>query len=156
MSDTIDFKDLGNKDIPDKGEIREEKMEEDITRKIVKEEKEKEIRNETGTEPEQKGSFTKDVPQLAFRIIGDMIPCPKFYLSDEEARIFAAHLNILIPVQGKIASLVVIIMISLNKVYACLDAIKRRSQPKMANEEAGVVVEQTAEPTRINRAVQEV
>jgi len=131
MTEEIGFKDLGNKDVPDKGDIKEERMEEQIVQKITKEEKEKEIRKETGTEPPAKGSFTKDVPQLVFRFIGSTIPCQKFELTDSEAETFAEHLNILIPLEGKLASVVVLIMITINKVYQCMDAIRARSKPNL-------------------------
>lgn len=153
MTDEVAFKDLGNKDIPDKGNIREEKVEEDIGKKIFKEEKEKEIRGETGTEPPAKGSFTKDVPQLAFRIVSELIPCPKFQLSDDEAKTMATHMNILLPLEGKLASVVVILMITLNKVFTCLDAIRARSKPKMVNDEAGLPVKEDYKPVRVNEVI---
>ena len=126
-NEEIGFIDVGKSDVADKGNVVEEKMRADITKKIQKEGIETEVRQETGTEKTAaSGSFTKDVPQLMFRIIADVIECPKFRLDDSEAATFAQHLNILLPLDGKIASLVVILMITLNKVFACLDAIKKK------------------------------
>jgi hypothetical protein len=123
----IGFQDMGASEVADKGDPVLEKMRAEVVKKVTKEGIEAEVRQETGTEKtEAKGNFTKDVPQLAFRIIGDVIECPKFRLDDDEAAKFAYHLNILLPLDGKIASLVVLLMITLNKVYVCLDAIKRK------------------------------
>lgn len=142
MSPDIGFTDLGDKKIPDKGEIRTEQMTEDIEKKLTKQQLEKQIKTDAGIEPERiaKGSFTKDVPQLLFRFGAAAIPCPKFNLTDEEAQTFATHLNILLPIEGKLASIVVIVMITLNKVYQCMDAIQARRTPaasKMPNDTPG-------------------
>jgi hypothetical protein len=148
----VSFQHLPDKTIPDKGNIREEEMTEDITRKIDKQEMEKDIRKATDTEPEKdkKGSFTKDVPQLAFRFVAVLIPCPKFNLSDEDATVFAEHLNILVPIGGKYASVIVLTMIILNKVFVCMDAIQARSKPKMDNEQPGFAEKEEEKPTRVN------
>ena len=120
----IEFKDLGKIPIPDKGDVKTEKMTAEIEKKITKEQLEGQIREDTGTAPEKKGTLTKDVPQMAFRIIGGFIDCKRFELSEDEAQIFATHLNILLPLEGKVISLFIILMIVLNKVYLCLDKIK--------------------------------
>jgi hypothetical protein len=135
----ISFDHLPDKKIPDRGEIRTEQMTEDIEKKLTKQQLEKQIKTDAGLEPEKvvKGSFTKDVPQLLFRFGAAAIPCPKFNLTDEEAQTFATHLNILLPLEGKLASIVVIVMITLNKVYQCMDAIQARSKPKLANDAPG-------------------
>lgn len=136
----ISFEHKPDKTVPDKGNIREEEMTEDIAAKLKKQQLEKDMKVAAGVEPEKekKGSFTKDVPQLLFRFGAAAIPCPKFNLTDEEAQTFAYHLNILLPIEGKLASIVVIVMITLNKVYQCLDAIQARAKPKpMPNNEPG-------------------
>ena len=124
MTDEIAFKDLGNIEIPDKGDVKTEKIVAEVERKIAREQIEGVVRQDTGTEPEKKGTLTKDVPQAAFRIMAGIIDCQKFMLTDDEAAAFAANLNILIPVEGKIAALMVLILITLNKVWICMDAIK--------------------------------
>ena len=121
----IKFEDKGKIPIPDKGDINQEKMISQVEKKIEREQIEQGVRKDTGTEPEKKGSLTYDVPQMAFRVIAGVIDCKRFELSDEEARIMATHINILLPLEGKIISIFVILMIVLNKTYACMDAIKR-------------------------------
>jgi hypothetical protein len=134
MSDEVGFTDHGKIAIPEKGDIATEKIIADVNKKIAKETIEAGIRQETGTAPEKKGNLTKDVPQMVFRIAASVIGCKKFELDDDEASTIAANLNILIPIEGKIAALVVILMITLNKVYICLDAIKLKFGTKPIDE----------------------
>ena len=131
MSEEIKFEHKGNIEIPAKGDPVTEKMIQDINKKIQKEGLEGEIRESTGTEKDatKTGGFTKDVPQVVFRIIAHEIPCKNFELTENEAQIMATNLNILVPVDGKIAALIIIVLIILNKVYICLDAIKARGKP---------------------------
>jgi len=142
MSEEIKFEHKGNIAIPEKGDPVTEKMIQDINKKIVKEGLEGEIREATGTEKEssKKGNITKDVPQVVFRIIAAQIPCKKFELDDSEAETIAANLNILLPVDGKIAALIIIVLIVLNKVYVCLDAINARKGKLPADEKKDVTL----------------
>jgi len=127
----ISFEDKGKIEIPDKGDIREEKMVEQSKKTIEKEAIDQAVREELGAEKGQaaRGSFTKDVPQLVFRFCAKAIDCPRFELDDQEAQTFATHLNIVLPIGGKAASFVILIMITLNKVVICLDAIKKKFSP---------------------------
>jgi len=132
MSEEISFKDEGKIEVPEKGNVIEEKMAATVRKKIMQENIDATIREEEGAEKVQpKGSFTKDVPQMAFKICAKLINCPKFELSDEEAQTFSTHLNIVLPISGKVASLVVLVMITMNKVLACMDAIQKRLAPKL-------------------------
>ena len=127
MSDEISFEHKGNIEIPEKGDVATEKIIQEVNAKIKKEQIEGEIRKDTpGAEPEKKGSLTKDVPQAVFRLVARVIECEKFKLDDDEAATFAANLNILIPIEGKIAAFLIILLIVLNKVYICMDAIKAK------------------------------
>jgi hypothetical protein len=138
MTDDISFEIKKPVDIPEKGDPVTEKMIQDINKKIQKEGLEGEIREATGTEKEgKKTGVTKDVPQVIFRIIAAQIPCKKFELDDNEAETIAANLNILLPLDGKIAAILVITLIVLNKVYICLDAINAKMGKKKPDEEIG-------------------
>jgi hypothetical protein len=135
----VSFQDLGNVPVPEKGDIREEARVDRVTEKIAREEVEKAVRQETGTEKEKpKTPIPPDVPIICFKIAARFIECPKFELDEEEARILAHHLTILIPFEGKIISVIVILMVVANKVLACTDAIKKKFAPKPAPEEAPV------------------
>lgn len=126
MSDEIGFEDKGVIDVPEKGDIRTEKIISDVKKTIQKDQIKAVVSEEEGVAPEKKGSLTKDVPQMMFRIGAKIINCPKFELDESEASTMATHLNILLPVEGKMASLLVVIMITLNKVFMCMDAIKTK------------------------------
>lgn len=125
MSDEIGFEDKGNIEIPEKGDIRREKMISDVKKSLTREQIKDEVKDETGMS-EKKGALTKDVPQLVFKMGAKLIGCPKFELDDSEANTMATHLNILLPLDGKLASVVVVVMITLNKVFVCMDAISAK------------------------------
>lgn len=135
MPDEISFENKGNIEIPDKGDIRQERVVEGVKKTIQREQIDQVVREAEGAEKKQaKGSFTKDVPQLIFKIGAKQINCPRFELTEQEAETFAEHLNIVLPVSGKAASIVILIMITLNKVFICMDAIKEKMQPKIERE----------------------
>jgi len=127
----ISFENKGNIEVPDKGDIRTEKMVEASKKAVDREQIDAEVRKELGAEKGEaaKGSFTKDVPQLVFNLAAKWIDCPRFALDDQEAQTFATHLNIVLPIGGKAASVVILIMITLNKVLLCMDAIKAKFAP---------------------------
>jgi hypothetical protein len=127
MSDEIGFEDKGSIVIPEKGDVREEKIISDVSKGIQRDQIKTKLTEESGTAPEKKGTLTKDVPQVLFKMGAKFIDCPKFELDDQEAQTMATHLNILIPLEGKMVSLVVILMIVVNKMYVCMDAIKRKA-----------------------------
>lgn len=128
MTDEIKFDHKGNVPVPEKEDPVTAKMTSEINKKIQKEGIESQVRQDTGTEKTatKTGTMTKDVPQVVFKIAAGMIPCKRFELTEEEAQLMATNLNILIPVEGKIMALLVIILITLNKVYACLDVLKSK------------------------------
>lgn len=133
MSEEIGFEDKGPIEVPTKGDIITENLIDKTKKKITREEIEKQVRAETGTEPEKpKTPIPADVPQLCFHAVAKLIDCPKFELDADEARTIAHHLTILIPIEGKMISVVVILMVVVNKVITCMDAIKRMFKPKEA------------------------
>lgn len=137
--DTPSYQDTGEiKDVPVKDDVKTSKVIADEMDKINKDKIVGAVRTAAGIEakPEPVGTMTKDAPQIVFRLIGGVIGCKKFELDDAEAATMAAHLNILIPLSGKVASLVIILMITLNKVYICLDAIKAKFAQTSIGEES--------------------
>jgi hypothetical protein len=131
MTDEVSFEDLGAVPVPPKGDIKTEALVDKVTAKIEREEVETVVRKETGTEKEKpKTPIPPDVPKMIFRIVARAIECPRFELDEEEARTVAHHLTILIPFEGKIISVVVILMVIANKTLTCMDAIKKKFAPK--------------------------
>jgi len=127
----IGFENVGQMPVADRGNLKAEKMVQAVEDKVMKEQINSAVRKETGTETPKKGDgITKDVPKLLFRFGAKIIGCPRFNLDDAEAEVFARHLNILVPIEGKMASVVVLLMITINKCYECFDAIKDKLSPK--------------------------
>lgn len=137
--DVPSFEHTGDiKDVPPKDDVKESKIIDSEVNKIEADRIKENVRRSMGEagpeEPKPVGTMTKDCPQLVFRLIGGFIGCKKFELDDAEANTMAAHLNILIPMSGKLASVVIILMITLNKVYLCLDAIKAKMSKEPVEE----------------------
>ena len=129
--DTAGFEHTGDiNDIPVKGDVKTSRIIADETDKIGAEKIRDAVRTAAGETPKGKkepvGTLTKDAPQMVFRVVGGFIGCKKFELDDKDAEIYATHLNILFPVSGKLVSLIVLVMITLNKVYICMDAIQAK------------------------------
>jgi hypothetical protein len=125
-------------DIPPKENAKVNKAVADETDRIERERVKETVRVSMGEQPAAPvpvGTMTKDCPQLVFRVLADVIGCKKFELEDSEASTMATHLNVLIPLSGKMASLVIVLMITLNKVYVCMDAIKAKFSDKSASVE---------------------
>lgn len=134
MADEIGFEDKGNIDVTEKGDIRTEKLVSEVSKNLTRKQIKEEIEGESGA-VQKKGSMTKDVPQLMFKIGAKFIGCPNFELDENDAQTFATHLNILFPVEGKITSVIVLLMITINKVYICMDAIQAKFKPKQLEKE---------------------
>ena len=129
--DTPQFQHTGDiKDVPPKDDVKTNKVVAETVDKINKERTADAVRVSMGEEPkkavEPVGTMTKDVPQLIFKLAAGAIECKKFELDDSEAQTMVAHLNVLLPLSGKAASVVIIVMITLNKVLACMDAIRAK------------------------------
>ena len=128
--DTPAFEHTGDiANIPLKDDVKTNKAIADETDRINRTRVQETVRIAMGEQPEKpkpQGTMTKDCPQIVFRIIAGVIGCEKFNLDDNEAATMAEHLNVLIPLSGKAASVVIILMITLNKVYVCMDAIKAK------------------------------
>jgi len=74
--------------------------------------------------PKEIESVPKEVPYLFFHYGAKALKCEKFQTDDDENRILAKHLSILIGAQNsKVWSLVVILLVILGKLVGCWDAI---------------------------------
>jgi hypothetical protein len=144
--ENIAFTDKGKVEVPPRNDVIEEKLRSEIGKKLLKENIEGELRAEDGQEPaKKKGGMTKDTPQVIFKLVGKIIQCPKFELDDGEAQLMATNLNILLPLDGKMAALVIVLMITINKCYQCFDALSRMFGPK-APEPMKTLQKQPSEP----------
>jgi len=128
--DTPSFEHTGDiKDVPKKDDVKTSKVIADEMDKINKEKTVDAVRVSMGEEPKKAevvGTMTKDVPQLIFKLAAGFIDCKRFELDDSEAQTMVTHLNVLLPLSGKAASIVIILMITLNKVLMCIDSIRAK------------------------------
>ena len=124
--DQASFEDLGDIEIPTREDPKVAKVTAQVEEKIQAEQIEKQVRQETGTEKEKKGTLAPEFPKAMFSIVAGFIDCPKFNLDDMQAKIYADSINILFPVEGKAVALLNIIVITLGKIVTCFDAIKKK------------------------------
>lgn len=107
--------------------------------KLEKAQMDKTVRAEAGiTEiPKEPESIPKELPQLAFKLGSKVIACEKFKLDDEEARILAKHLSIIVgSINSKIYSIIIVVVIVISKVTSCMDAIKSKFGKRKENIES--------------------
>jgi len=125
--------------LPPKDDVKTNKAIADETDRVNRARIQEKVRISMGeqpAEPKPVGTMTRDCPQLIFRLAAKVIGCKQFELDDAEAQTMATQLNVLIPLSGKMAAFVVVMMITLNKVFICYDAIMRkfRKEPAEAKE----------------------
>ena len=81
--------------------------------------------------PKEADSVPKELPKMCFKIFGKAIKCDKMPLDDDEAKVFAKQLSILIGSQdSKIYAVMMIFVIILGKLWVCWDAIASKFKRK--------------------------
>ncbi len=111
-------------------------MRENAIEKLEKAQMDKQVRAEAGiTEiPKEPESIPKELPQLAFKLGAKIIACEKFKLDDEESKIMAKHLSIIVGgINSKIYSMIIVVVIVISKVTTCMDSIKSKFGKKKEN-----------------------
>jgi len=131
--DEISFEVTGMKEAPPVVDPNTLKTRQQILQKIDREVTEDQVRDELGLKKEEYVPVPAEVPSLVFRFGAHIIQCPKFMLDDDEAKIFARHLQVLceaLHIKGWMWSLIVLLMIVLAKLFDCKDAIMKIFQKK--------------------------
>lgn len=121
--DTPGFKDLGSMPIPDRENAEDAKTVKTELKSIRKGQVVKAVRKAAGEEDRKKTEIPASVPKLIFHLGAKFIDCEKFNLDEKEANLIAQQLTILIPIDGKIAPILIIIAIVVEKVVVCFDRI---------------------------------
>ena len=76
--------------------------------------------------PKLEESVPKEIPNLFFKFGSKVLSCEKFRTDDEENKIIARHLSIIVGAQNsKTWSIIVILIIIVSKLTDCFDAVKR-------------------------------
>jgi hypothetical protein len=125
MSDEIGFEDLPPKEVPEI--IDEDVMKEKAIKSIEQKQATERAKAEMGIveKPPAAESVPKDVPFLFFHYTSQFIECPAFEADDDECKLVARHLSIIIgSMNSRIWSIVVIALILLSKAVKCKTAIK--------------------------------
>lgn len=117
------------KQLPLVRDAQEAKMEADVTaqlkRKVMRTTKAREMGITEGGKDAQ--NISPGLPKLAFAIGANILECPKFNLSDEEAKAFAENLEILLPrLNTKVWAVIGIVSTIGWKLSQCKDAVQSR------------------------------
>ena len=128
--DEIGFERIDDKIVPNTFQDSDtQKMRTDAMKKLEKNQVEQQVRAEAGlTEiPKTPESIPKELPKVVFQVGAKIIGCDKFQLTDDEAKMFAKHLSIIIgPVTTKIYSVIIILIVTISKVSDCTGKIKSK------------------------------
>lgn len=123
----ISFEDIDDKVVSEFQDIP--KMKKDVIEKLEKKQVEKETLKEMGELvpeklPKMEESIPKELPKLIFRFGSKALSCDRFQIDDEESKMLAKHLSVIIGAQNsRIYSIIIVFVVVISKVLECKDAI---------------------------------
>jgi len=127
-NDEIEYEEGEKKVTPKIMDAELQKLRNESIKKLEKTQVDKQVRAEAGmTEiPKEPESIPKELPKMVFKLGAKTISCEKFELDDEEAKVMAKHLSILVgALSSKWYSLIIIIIILISKISDCFTGIKK-------------------------------
>lgn len=127
-------------------------MKKEVIEKLEKKKIEEETKTELGEgqksekPPVKDDSIPKELPKLIFTCGSKVLKCERFRIDDEEAKVLAKHMSILIGAQNsKIYSIIIILVIVISKLADCWEAVAklldRKKKPE--SEETQKIYDQT-------------
>jgi len=128
MNDEIGYEEGEMKVTPKIQDAELQKLRTEAIKRLEKAQVDKQIRAEAGlTEiPKEPESIPKELPKMVFKLGAKIISCEKFNLDEEEAKVLAKHLSILIgAISSKWYSAIIIIIIVISKISDCFTGIKK-------------------------------
>ena len=128
MNDEIGYEEGEMKITPKIQDAEIQKLRNESIKKLEKAQVDKQVRAEAGlTEiPKEPESIPKELPKMVFKLGAKVIACEKFNLDEEESKVLAKHLSILIgAISSKWYSAIIIIIIVISKISDCFTGIKK-------------------------------
>jgi hypothetical protein len=134
MVEEIKYSDsIPEKIAPKVADVETKELRDAAIYKIEKRQVEERTKAEMGIKelPKDIESVPKEIPNLFFMFGSKVLKCEKFRTNDEENKILAKHLSIIIGAQNsKIWSGIVILLIIVSKATDCMDALKNLFKKK--------------------------
>lgn len=127
MIDEIGYEEVPEKKVLPMHDAETQQLKEQAIKGIEKKQMIQRTKAEMGINeiPAPEESVPKEVPALFFKFGSKVLKCEKFRTDDEENKLVAKHLSIIIGSQNsKIWSVLVIIIIVISKVTDCMDAVR--------------------------------
>lgn len=143
-SDKIEFEPMASKPVDVPKDSHKEALRDQAISKLEKLQADKQVRSEAGLVdiPKTPEQMPKEVPVYLFKLGADCIKCDRFNLNEDEAKVIARHLSILIgKINSRWYSLFIIIILVLSKITSCIGAVKNFFSRK-TKEETEVLKEQ--------------
>ena len=126
MTEDIGYTEGKPKIAPEIMDAEIQEMKQESIKKLEKAAYDRQVRAEAGMTdiPSAPESIPKELPKMAFKIGAKIISCDRFNLDDEEAKVMAKHLSILI---GAVSvwwySLFIVFIILVSKISDCWSAL---------------------------------
>lgn len=128
MTDEIGYTEGAKKITPAIADAETEQLKQEAIKGIEKKQMQQQVKAEMGMieKPAPEESVPKELPNLFFKFGSKVLNCEKFRTDDEENKIVAKHLSIIVGSQNsRIWSVVVILIIIVSKLTDCIEAVKR-------------------------------
>lgn len=125
--DEISYSEPEKKPTPEVSDATTQELRDASIRKLEKAQVDHQVRKEAGIDdvPSATESIPKEIPKLVFKVASKIIGCERMQVDDEEARIFAKHLSIIIgSISSKKASILIIVLMTVYKISSCVERIK--------------------------------
>ena len=125
--DMISYSEPEKKPTPVVVDASEQELRDASIRKLEKAQVDHQVRSEAGIDdvPKTTESIPKELPKMLFKFGSKVIGCERFQCDDEEARVLAKHMSVLIgSVSSKWYSLLIIVIVVVGKVSDCFERIR--------------------------------
>ena len=126
-ADEIAYSEPEKKPTPAVVDASEQELRDASIRKLEKAQVDHQVRSEAGIDdvPKTPESIPKELPKMLFKAGSKIIGCDRFQCDDEEARVLARHMSVLIgAVPSKWYSLLIIVIVVIGKISDCSERIR--------------------------------
>lgn len=148
MAEEIGFENSPKKSTPEVMNSELQELKAQALKKIEKSQVNTQVRAEAGLTdiPKAPDSVPKEIPKLLFKSGSKIMNCEKFNVDDDEAKMLAKHMSILVgQVNSKWYSLFVIVVILFSKIGECWTAVSNVFRKKEKRTEEAPKFEEKTE-----------
>lgn len=125
--DIIEYSEPEKKPTPIVADATAQELRDASIRKLEKAQADHQVRKEAGIDdvPSTPESIPKELPKMLFKFGSKVIGCERFQVDEEEARVLAKHMSVLIgSVSSRWYSGIIILVVVISKVSDCFERIR--------------------------------